>query len=76
MKPRPEKQPYIWATVNMNVPNKVCKTCGNTENIIAYGIDGSDIPYRTREVFFWCVCGDKWIEEPQSKGDDENEEDR
>ena len=42
---------------------KTCPTCNKMDRIISFGMSNKSTSlYDTTEVFYWCPCGYKWIE--------------
>ncbi len=42
-----------------------CSICGNASDIVSFGLVSKyDAYHHVDETFFWCPCGHKWIEEP------------
>ncbi len=54
----------IGAAVIREGARRHCPMCNDWHNIISFGLQHNHDGENATQVFFWCICGHKWIEEP------------
>jgi len=43
-----------------------CSKCQKSNEVLVFGIQSDYDAEDATEVFFWCSCGNKWIEQPEN----------